>query len=461
MTTPPSQTKNEQAKKTAPVVKPAGTVSAGMEQAVSSQSLTAALENPQAARPETILKLQRISGNRAVTDLIQHNGLTGIRRAGEEEDEKLQAKSLAADPLAALEAMRGTRAGVLGLAKPGLTGEAAGKAGPQPAKPAPKAEPPKVAPKVEAAPKAKAVVEPVAKPKPMVAKAAAPVKPAVLQPARSHGVLSRGVPQAKLTVSEPGDQQEIEADQVAEQVMKMPALATPPPPDEGGNSTPNGNSNPNDKRPAILNRYLQRAPVQRSADGIGGGTVSDDVQSRIEGMQQGGKPLPDSEREFFEPRMGVDLSNVRVHTDSTATETSKELNARAYTVGPHVAFNSGEFQPGTTEGRRLLGHELTHVVQQGGAAASEPGVQRDSEKGQKDTQPGMRGASTVIQAKAEEKQAGNDGGDVLKQMMQEIEQAKSGASSESAGKAGPPPVKTDQKIEQKAKPKVNPAELAQ
>ncbi|MBN2005873.1 MAG: DUF4157 domain-containing protein [Anaerolineae bacterium] len=167
-------------------------------------------------------------------------------------------------------------------------------------------------------------------------------------------------PQTKLTVSEPGDQQEIEADQVADQVMKMPAPGTPPPDDKKKNE-------PEIKRLPTLNRYLRRDTLQKASDGIGGNVVSSNVQSRIEGMRQSGEPLPESEREFFEPRMGVDLSNVRIHTGSTAAQTSKDLNARAYTVGSHVAFNSGEYQPGSTQGRQLMAHELTHVVQQGGA----------------------------------------------------------------------------------------------
>ncbi len=170
--------------------------------------------------------------------------------------------------------------------------------------------------------------------------------------------------QTKLTVSDPGDLQEIEADQVADQVMRMPASATPPPPPEDGDGDDDA---VNRNRPTILNRYLHRSPAQRAGDGIGGNVVNDDVQARIEGMKGGGTPLPESDRAFFEPRMGVDLGSVRLHTDSSAVQTSRDLNARAYIVGPHVAFGANEYQPGTTAGRHLLAHELTHVVQQGGA----------------------------------------------------------------------------------------------
>lgn len=73
----------------------------------------------------------------------------------------------------------------------------------------------------------------------------------------------------------------------------------------------------------------------------------------------------------------MDLRHVRVHTDPEAAASARQLNARAYTVGNHVVFDSGEFAPRTSEGRRLLAHELTHVIQQTGAGHAGAGtVQR-------------------------------------------------------------------------------------
>ncbi len=172
--------------------------------------------------------------------------------------------------------------------------------------------------------------------------------------------------QAKLSVSEPGDEYELEADQVAEQVMKMPAPATPPPPPADGDDSA-GEDPRNRNRPASLNRYVQRATAMRSSDGIGGNEVDPGVESRIQNMQRGGAPMPQTERAFFESRMGVDLGNVKIHNDSEAAATSEKLNAQAYTVGSNIAFGAGKYAPGTTAGRRLMAHELTHVVQQGGA----------------------------------------------------------------------------------------------
>jgi hypothetical protein len=77
-----------------------------------------------------------------------------------------------------------------------------------------------------------------------------------------------------------------------------------------------------------------------------------------------GQPLPAGARAFFEPRFGRDFSNVRIHTGSRATDSARAVNALAYTVGRDVVFGAGKYAPETTEGRRLLAHELTHVAQQ-------------------------------------------------------------------------------------------------
>ncbi len=163
--------------------------------------------------------------------------------------------------------------------------------------------------------------------------------------------------QPKLYVNEPDDQYEQEADQIAEAVMRMPALATPPPDDE---------------EPADLTPRSSLQPaIQMQSEGVP--EVSPETEANIEALSGGGETLPPEEQAFFEARIGADFSNVRIHTDNTAVQTAQDLNARAYTVGSDIAFNSGEYQPGTDSGRQLLAHELTHVIQQGEA---QPAVQR-------------------------------------------------------------------------------------
>lgn len=78
----------------------------------------------------------------------------------------------------------------------------------------------------------------------------------------------------------------------------------------------------------------------------------------------GGDALDDATRTDMEARLGHDFGDVRVHTDANATESARSVNAHAYTVGNDVVFQRDRYAPGTDEGREMLAHELTHVVQQ-------------------------------------------------------------------------------------------------
>lgn len=81
-------------------------------------------------------------------------------------------------------------------------------------------------------------------------------------------------------------------------------------------------------------------------------------------LSSSGQPLDAGTRAFMGPRFGYDFSQVRVHTDARAAESARAVGALAYTVGGDVVFGTGQYTPGTSKGRRLLAHELTHVVQQ-------------------------------------------------------------------------------------------------
>ena len=146
---------------------------------------------------------------------------------------------------------------------------------------------------------------------------------------------------AKLEVSQTGDTLEREADRVAEQVLRMPQPPHPdiPPAPEGARSR--GSHRPS------------------------------------------GEPLDPATRAFMEPRFGRDLSMVRVHADASAADSARSHSALAYTVGRDVVFGAGQYQPETAAGRRLLAHELAHVVhgiptriqRQPVAPAEEPALQ--------------------------------------------------------------------------------------
>ena len=162
--------------------------------------------------------------------------------------------------------------------------------------------------------------------------------------------------QAKLTVSQPHDPYEQEADRVAEQVMRMPdptIQRTCAPCAAGGPPCPKC---ADEKKPTVQRKAdLPAAPAQQGVPDY----FIHDLGS--------GQPLDSATRAFFEPRFGYDFSNVRLHADHHAAESAKAAGARAYTVGEHIVFGSRQFSPGTTSGRELMAHELTHVIQQGRA----------------------------------------------------------------------------------------------
>jgi hypothetical protein len=85
-----------------------------------------------------------------------------------------------------------------------------------------------------------------------------------------------------------------------------------------------------------------------------------------------GEPLSAQTRAFFEPRFGHDFGRVRVHRDGVAAASAHEVAAHAYTVGQHVVFAHGRYEPSTADGRALLAHELAHVVQQRQAPEQPP-----------------------------------------------------------------------------------------
>jgi len=87
---------------------------------------------------------------------------------------------------------------------------------------------------------------------------------------------------------------------------------------------------------------------------------------RILQRKGNGQMLETGVRSFMETRFTQDFSGVRIHTDAHAAETARQLNAAAYTVGRDIFFGSGQYRPQTLAGRRLLAHELAHVVQQSG-----------------------------------------------------------------------------------------------
>ncbi len=139
--------------------------------------------------------------------------------------------------------------------------------------------------------------------------------------------LRPAVPNPNLPVSSPGDARERHAERVAQRV---------------------------------LGRTDAQAPSGALGQAGGGATLDHGMG----GALGKGKALARAERSFFESRFGHDFGTVRIHTGPVAEELARGLDARAFTVGRDIVFGRNEFCPGTQTGRRLLAHELAHVVQQ-------------------------------------------------------------------------------------------------
>jgi hypothetical protein len=120
--------------------------------------------------------------------------------------------------------------------------------------------------------------------------------------------------------------------------------------------------------------------VQAKRSGRSGLQMSGETRSTIDRLGNGGRSLSDRSREFFEPRFGSDFSDVRVHDGGAASKVARSINARAFTVGNNIVFGSGEYSPDSESGRRLIAHELTHVIQQRGqgntVSTQATGIQR-------------------------------------------------------------------------------------
>lgn len=91
---------------------------------------------------------------------------------------------------------------------------------------------------------------------------------------------------------------------------------------------------------------------------------ADRVAKQVMSHEGKGQSLSTASKDFFEPRFGSDFSKVRVHTGSDASAIATELNARAFTIGKDILFGAGQYTPGNSVGKRLLAHELAHVIQQ-------------------------------------------------------------------------------------------------
>ncbi|MCL6258864.1 DUF4157 domain-containing protein [Aquiflexum sp. TKW24L] len=175
--------------------------------------------------------------------------------------------------------------------------------------------------------------------------------------------------QTKLQVNQPGDKYEVEADQVAEQVVQrlsesdsksqnLERFLTPKP------SSVHLKGNEGDEnlsQTLMTKRTNAETPV-----------VSSKTSSQLFASKGGGNPLPKNTQSEMEQGFGMDFSKVKIHTDTSAATLSKNLGAKAFTHGADIYFNLGKFEPNNQSGKKLLAHELTHFIQKSKAIRRDP-----------------------------------------------------------------------------------------
>ncbi|EDZ92176.1 hypothetical protein AmaxDRAFT_5059 [Limnospira maxima CS-328] len=202
--------------------------------------------------------------------------------------------------------------------------------------------------------------------------------------------------QPQLIVGAPGDKYEREADHMADLVMSMNLPAISPPIQREEEETKSVvsptiqriNSHRPRRRAAVPYSLLHSTEESEDEQNVnitlkskktknnrrfkpknkrgvpGAFAASQDIENKLKSKKGSGNPLPEETQEFMESRFGQDFSEVRIHTDGEAAEMNQNLEAKAFTHGQDIYFNTGEYQPDSESGKKLLAHELTHTIQQ-------------------------------------------------------------------------------------------------
>ena len=165
-------------------------------------------------------------------------------------------------------------------------------------------------------------------------------------------LLNSNAVQAKLTVNAPGDIYEQEADRIADEVISAEKSQVHRQEEEEEEEK-------EEKEEEEEEEELQAQSAEGQPD-----TVSESIEARINNARGSGHTLSENARQPMEQAFGADFSDVRVHTDSEANLLNQQLSARAFTTARDIFFRQGEYSPGSDSGKKLIAHELTHVVQQ-------------------------------------------------------------------------------------------------
>ncbi|MBN2088315.1 DUF4157 domain-containing protein [candidate division KSB1 bacterium] len=215
--------------------------------------------------------------------------------------------------------------------------------------------------------------------------------------------------QTKLTVSQPGDKYEKEANEMAEKVMTMPEPDLQHQQDEEEEEQLQTKVDESiqrqvddDEEEIQMKLDRQTDNIEENEEEIQTKPVSDNhknnhssLKSQLNSLNGSGTHLPKTTRTYFETRFNTNFKNVKVHNNPLSDSLNQQLNARAFTNNNNIYFRSGEYNPVTHKGRKLLAHELTHVLQQ---------VNRQNR-------------NNIQRGENEAKQAGNKGSNSLGEFM--------------------------------------------
>jgi hypothetical protein len=175
--------------------------------------------------------------------------------------------------------------------------------------------------------------------------------------------------QAKLKVGAANDKYEQEADRVAEHVVS-------------GGSLPSSSVKQAHKHiqrgmaTGSEEEETEKNGVQRKSHSDSKSKMTSGTESYIQSLGGGGRPLSQTEAQYYEPRFGQSFHDVRIHTGAAADSAARSINARAFTLGKNIAFADGEYDSSSDSGRKLMAHELTHTLQQSAGVANH--IQRGS-----------------------------------------------------------------------------------
>lgn len=173
----------------------------------------------------------------------------------------------------------------------------------------------------------------------------------------------------KLKIGSPGDRFEQQADQMADKVVRMPdtqVFRQPIEEEEKMQMQPMAEEEEKlQMQPLEEEEELQmQSDIQRQEGHTS--FASDEISEQLQTAISGGESLLPGVQQEMSQKTGFDFSNVQIHTDERAVQMNRKLGAKAFTHGSDIYFNRGEYNPESFEGKHLLAHELTHVVQQNG-----------------------------------------------------------------------------------------------